>query len=168
MRSGGFRTTDKSLTGCVAFVDEDNMFAKKSLPVDEKITPRNQEIFLTGCCTRATPSLRFLSEAIPACHGKVFVRRFDAGGSGEIQFDFSRSHCVEIYCVLMASEVVLDRGSHLRLTSLCQCTQELLARVADQRVVVKLILSPLTNRTDATHVSDADHTARRKPNAWES
>jgi hypothetical protein len=117
----------------------------KKLAMDQK-NVQFDEILLSAYCRMAAPSLRFLSSAIPACGGSVWVRRFGPGSSGEIEFEFARAISDEIYCALMEAQTILDRGSHLRLATLCQCNRQRLPHVANKRVVVRLSLMPLTER----------------------
>ncbi len=118
----------------------------KKLAMDQKNMQFDDEIFLSAYCRMAAPSLRFLSSAIPACGGSVWVRRFGPGSSGEIEFEFARAISDEIYCALMEAPTILDRRSHLRLATLCQCNRQRLPHIANNRVVVSLSLMPLTER----------------------
>ena len=142
-----------SATRLTCSVDDHNMFANKLMFRDENIVLSYRSISLIGFCVHATAALGFLSETIPAYGGKVFVRRIDSADKGEIEFDFCRALCVEMYIVLAASQIVLDHNSELLLNSLCQCTQELLAQVGDERIVVKLCLSPAGNNVGASQPS---------------
>ncbi|MGA8530838.1 MAG: hypothetical protein WB622_14070, partial [Acidobacteriaceae bacterium] len=67
----------------------------------------------------APRTIRFLTGAIMACGGDVLSRRFDAGGSAAIEFEFVRAICVEMYSVLIAAGLDLSAESHLTLASLC-------------------------------------------------
>ena len=38
-------------------------------------------------------------------------------------FEFERQACVDIYTILIASGIELNRNGHIRFTELCQCTR---------------------------------------------
>jgi hypothetical protein len=79
---------------------------------------------LTASCADVARLIRFLTGAIMACGGEMLSRRFDPHGVAELEVEFSRIVCVEIYCILIAAGLELDRDAHLQLTVLCQCTRE--------------------------------------------
>lgn len=70
--------------------------------------------------------MRFLTGAVMACGGYVLSRRFDAGESAAIEFEFVRATCVEMYSVLIAAGLDLSAQSHRTMVTLCQCTRETL------------------------------------------
>jgi hypothetical protein len=90
----------------------------------------------------APRTIRFLTGAILACGGDVLSRRFDAGGTAAIEFEFVRAICVEMYSVLIATGLDLSAESHLALASLCQCTRETLESTAGDPVQVQLFIEP--------------------------
>jgi hypothetical protein len=66
-----------------------------------------------------------LTGAILGCGG--WVLRRGASGSGKVTmlFEFERQSCLDIYSVLVAAGVELNRTGHNHLTELCQCTYSL-------------------------------------------
>jgi hypothetical protein len=92
----------------------------------------------------APRTIRFLTGAIMACGGDVLSRRFDAGGSAAIEFEFVRAICVEMYSVLIAAGLDLSAESHLTLASLCQCTRETLESTAGDPVRAQLFIQAAT------------------------
>lgn len=95
---------------------------------------------LTGTCIDVPRSLNMLSGALKSCRVDVLARSVDSDGSGQLEFEFTRAHCVEVYCMLIAVGVELDRDSHLRLTACCQCTRERHAQCALDRTEMTLRL----------------------------
>jgi hypothetical protein len=69
-----------------------------------------------------------------AHQGRVFSRCFNPDGSAEMEVEFSRSLCVDIYCLVVAMGLELDRDSHCRLTVFCQCTRARLGEIGDEPV----------------------------------
>ncbi len=70
--------------------------------------------------------LRFLSGAVSACGGWVTSRESSGEQCAEMEFEFPRANCVEIYSVLVATGLTLSQRAHKQLTELCQCTSYLL------------------------------------------
>lgn len=96
---------------------------------------------LTARCAEETPrTVRFLTGAVMACGGYVLSRRFDAGESAAIEFEFARATCVEMYSVLIAAGLELSAQSHLSMAALCQCTRETLELTAGDPVRVELTI----------------------------
>ena len=62
-----------------------------------------------------------LTGAILGCGGWVLSRGATDTGVVKMLFEFDRSHCIDMYIVLIAAGVELSRGSHIRFTELCQC-----------------------------------------------
>jgi hypothetical protein len=104
------------------------------------------ELALTANCEDVTRSMRFLTGAVMSCGAEVLTRRFDAEGHAEMEMEFSRLVCVEIYCMLIAAGLELDRDSHLRLTALCQCTWELHEEKRQEVVRLSLGLRDVATR----------------------
>ena len=99
------------------------------------------ELNLIALCAEDAPrTIRFLTGAIMACGGDVRSRRFDAGGTASIEFEFVRAVCVEMYSVLIAAGLELSAESHLTLASLCQCTRETLESTAGDPVQAQLVV----------------------------
>ncbi|HEX4038947.1 MAG TPA: hypothetical protein VHX37_12885 [Acidobacteriaceae bacterium] len=108
----------------------------------EPVRPmKGWELNLTAQCTDEAPrTVRFLTGAVMACGGYVLSRRFDAGESAAIEFEFVRATCVEMYSVLIASGLELSAQSHLAMAALCQCTRETLEATAGDPVRVELTI----------------------------
>ncbi len=70
--------------------------------------------------------LRFLAGAVGACGGWVLSRNTSGEECAEIDFEFPRSTCVEMYSILVAAGVTLSQEAHLQMTELCQCTAYLI------------------------------------------
>ena len=70
--------------------------------------------------------VRFLTGALLACGGWVLTRTTQQSHSAELDFEFARASCVEIYAVLLAAGLELSRHSHLQLADLCHCTRNLI------------------------------------------
>lgn len=64
-----------------------------------------------------------LTGAILGCGGWVLSRGSNDTGMVNMQFEFERQACVDIYSVLIAAGVELSRGGHVSFTELCQCTR---------------------------------------------
>jgi hypothetical protein len=82
---------------------------------------------LTARCSELSRTINFLTGAIMSYGAELLSRRFDPEGAAELEAEFPRIACVDIYCMLVAAGLDLDRDSHLRLTAFCQCTREQLA-----------------------------------------
>lgn len=103
--------------------------------------PAGVDLNLTALCAEETPrTVRFLSGAVMACGGYVLSRRFDAGDTAAIEFEFVRATCVEMYSVLIAAGLELSAQSHLTMATLCQCTRETLEATAGDPVRVELTI----------------------------
>ena len=74
--------------------------------------------------------MRFLTGALLACGGWVLTRSTQGNHAAELDFEFARASCVEIYAVLIASGLELSRDSHLQMAELCHCTKNLIASKA--------------------------------------
>jgi hypothetical protein len=103
--------------------------------------PKGWELSLNALCADDTArTVRFLTGAVMACGGFVLSRRFDAGETAAIEFEFVRAMCVEMYSVLIAAGLQLTAQSHLIMASLCQCTRETLEATAGDPVRVELTI----------------------------
>jgi len=103
--------------------------------------PKGWELSLNALCADDTArTVRFLTGAVMACGGFVLSRRFDAGETAAIEFEFVRAMCVEMYSVLIAAGLELTAQSHLIMASLCQCTRETLEATAGDPVRVDLTI----------------------------
>lgn len=70
--------------------------------------------------------VRFLTGALLACGGWILTRTTQGNEAAELNFEFSRASCVEIYAVLIAAGLELSRDSHLQMADLCHCTKNLI------------------------------------------
>jgi hypothetical protein len=102
--------------------------------------------------------LRFLSGAVSACGGWVLSHGSSGEECAEIDFEFPRANCVEIYSVLVATGVTLSQEAHMQLTELCQCTSYLLETKAYD--VVRLHLTIYTRAAEAWSTEEADEVKR--------
>jgi hypothetical protein len=66
-----------------------------------------------------------LTGAILGCGGWVLKRRATDAGTVTMLFEFERQACLDIYSVLVAAGVELNKTGHGSLTELCQCTYSL-------------------------------------------
>jgi hypothetical protein len=64
-----------------------------------------------------------LTGAILGCGGWVLSRGSNDSGAVNMLFEFERPACVDIYTILIASGIELNRNGHIRFTELCQCTR---------------------------------------------
>jgi hypothetical protein len=74
--------------------------------------------------------VRFLTGALLACGGWVLTRSTQGSHAAELDFEFARVSCVEIYAVLIVAGLELSRDSHLQMAELCHCTKNLIASKA--------------------------------------
>lgn len=79
----------------------------------------------TSGTTAATPAVLLggLRGAITACGGWVLTHGAVSDRCADIDFEFPRTHAVEIYGLLVGSGVELSLEAHQQLTELCQCTR---------------------------------------------
>lgn len=70
--------------------------------------------------------VRFLTGALLSCGGWVLTRATRGEHAAELDFEFARACCVEIYAVLVAAGLELSRDSHLQMSELCHCTRNLM------------------------------------------
>jgi hypothetical protein len=66
-----------------------------------------------------------LTGAILGCGGWVLRRRASEAGTVTMLFEFERQACLDVYSVLVAAGVELNRNGHISFTELCQCTYNL-------------------------------------------
>lgn len=83
--------------------------------------------------------VRFLTGALLSCGGWVLTRSTQER-EAEVDFEFARASCVEIYAVLIASGLELSRESHLQLAELCHCTKNLMESRAFEIARVNLVV----------------------------
>src|ERR1700751_604388 len=70
--------------------------------------------------------VRCLTGAVLADGGWILTRSSQGNHSAELDFEFARTSCIEIYSVLIAAGLSLSRDSHIQLRDLCPCTRNLL------------------------------------------
>ncbi|HEY0785099.1 MAG TPA: hypothetical protein VGD62_04460 [Acidobacteriaceae bacterium] len=102
--------------------------------------------------------LRFLAGAVSACGGWVLSRTIQGEECAEIDFEFPRANCVEMYSILVAAGMALSQEAHLQLTGLCQCTMYLLETRAQE--IVRLQLTVFTHSDTAWASEEADTASR--------
>ena len=84
--------------------------------------------------------VRFLTGALLACGGWVLTRSTQGNQAAELDFEFARASCVEIYAVLIAAGLELSRDSHLQMAELCHCTKNLIESKAFDIARVDLVV----------------------------
>lgn len=103
--------------------------------------PDGWSLKLTALCADEPERLvRFLTGALLACGGWVLTRSTQGNQAAELDFEFARAACVEIYTVLIASGLELSRDSHLQMADLCHCTKNLIESRAFEIVRVDLVV----------------------------
>lgn len=85
-------------------------------------------------------TMRLLTGALLACGGWVLTRTTQDKGTAEMDFEFARASCVEIYAVLIACGLELSRDSHLQMAELCHCTKNLIESKAFDIARVDLVV----------------------------
>lgn len=113
---------------------------------------------IAGTCEEMNRTLRLIKAAVEVYHGFVLSRRFDPDGAAEIELQFKRGLCVEMYALLVSIGLQLNRDSHIRFTSYCQCTREQFRDVADSLTSIAIRLreperEPLSRRGCAIHTA---------------
>lgn len=83
---------------------------------------------------------RYLTGALLACGGWILTRSTQGREAAELDFEFARASCVEIYSVLVATGLELSRNSHLQLAELCHCTRNLIESRAFEIVRADLVV----------------------------
>jgi hypothetical protein len=83
---------------------------------------------------------RYLTGALLACGGWVLTRTTQGNQAAELDFEFARAVCVEIYAVLIAAGLELSRDSHMQMAELCHCTKNLIESRAFEIARVDLVV----------------------------
>lgn len=91
--------------------------------------------------------VRYLTGALLACGGWVLTRSTQGNEAAELDFEFARASCIEIYSVLVATGLELSRNSHLQLAELCHCTKNLIESRAFEIVRIELVVYHATSKT---------------------
>jgi hypothetical protein len=86
--------------------------------------------------------VRYLTGALLSCGGWILTRTTQGNQAAELDFEFARAACVEIYAVLIAAGLELSRDSHLQMADLCHCTKNLIATRAFDIARIGLIIYP--------------------------
>ena len=67
--------------------------------------------------------LEQLSGAIVACGGWILSQGAVSEQCADMDFEFPRARCMEVYSLLVAMEIALCPEAHRQLSGLCHCTQ---------------------------------------------
>lgn len=95
--------------------------------VARTINPDGWSLKLTALSADEPERLvRFLTGALLSCGGWVLTRTTQGDQAAELDFEFARASCVEIYSVLIAAGLELSRESHIQMADLCHCTKNLI------------------------------------------
>jgi hypothetical protein len=84
--------------------------------------------------------VRFLGGALFSCGGWVLTRGTQGKDTAEMEFEFARGACVEIYAVLIGCGLELSGDSHLQMAELCHCTKNLIESRAFEIARVELVV----------------------------
>jgi hypothetical protein len=84
--------------------------------------------------------VRFLSGVLLACGGWILTRSTQGNELAELDFEFARAACMEIYAALIASGLELSRDSHQQMAELCQCTRNLIDSKAFDVARIDLVI----------------------------
>ncbi|MGH9585865.1 MAG: hypothetical protein ACRD3F_02855 [Acidobacteriaceae bacterium] len=98
---------------------------------------------------------RYLTGALLACGGWVLTRSTQGNEVAELDFEFARASCVEIYAILVAAGLELSRNSHLQLAELCHCTRNLIETRAFDIVRVDLVVYHATSKAGLEEYTSA-------------
>jgi hypothetical protein len=102
----------------------------------------------TGWCLKLTALsaddpqrlVRFLSGVLLACGGWILTRSTHGNDQAELDFEFARAGCIEIYAALIASGLELSRDSHQQLAELCHCTRNMIQSKAFDVARIDLVI----------------------------
>jgi hypothetical protein len=95
--------------------------------VEQRHDPEGWSLRLTALSADDPERLvRYLTGALLACGGWVLTRTTQGREAAELDFEFARAACVDIYSVLVAAGLELSRDSHLQMADLCHCTKNLI------------------------------------------
>lgn len=92
-------------------------------------------------------AMNLLTRSVVSCGGWVLSRSMHEEGIGEMDFEFARAGCVEIYSVLIGCGLELSRESHLQMAELCHCTRNLMTSKAFDIARVDLVIYPGQHKT---------------------
>lgn len=100
--------------------------------------------------------VRFLTGALLACGGWTLTRTTQGREAAELDFEFARACCVDVYAVLIAAGLELSRGSHLQLADLCHCTHNLIQTRAFEVVRADLNVYRSDSKRDQESCASAE------------
>ncbi len=109
--------------------------------------------------SEADPSalLAVMSGAVTACGGWVLAQGVVSAGCADIDFEFPRDLCFEIYGLMVGSGMELSLEAHQQLTELCRCTrQRIYADEETQSTPVRLHLSVYLRETSGSFLGDTN------------
>ena len=84
--------------------------------------------------------VRFLSGVLLACGGWILTRSTQGNDLAELDFEFARAACMEIYAALIASGLELSRDSHQQMAEFCHCTRNLIHSKAFDVARIDLVI----------------------------
>jgi hypothetical protein len=70
--------------------------------------------------------VRFLTGVLLASGGWILARSMQGTDLAELDFEFARASCMEIYAALIAAGLELTRDSHQQMAEFCHCTRNLI------------------------------------------
>lgn len=107
------------------------------------------ELTLAATSAEVSRAANLLVAALRACGAELLARSFDPGGEADLELEFDRLACVDVYCMMAAVGVELDAASHRRMTAFCQCTKECRAAAAGKvaRLTLRLAKPAPSPRT---------------------
>ena len=102
--------------GNAGAVDEETMKQMQKAPED-------WNLMLVAASDRVPQQvLDQLSGAVTACGGWVLSMGAVSERCADIDFEFPRAYCVEIYGLMVSMGVDLSQEAHHQITALCHCT----------------------------------------------
>ncbi len=99
--------------------------------------------------------VKTLTGAILGCGGWVLSRGASDSGTVSLLFEFERQACLDIYSVLIAAGLELNRSGHIRFTELCQCTRSLQEECGRENASVDLEVKTFPVEMAAAHDAGA-------------
>jgi hypothetical protein len=84
--------------------------------------------------------VRFLSGVLLSCGVWILTRSTRGSDFAELDFEFARAACIEIYAALIAAGLELSRDSHHQMADLCHCTRNLLQSKAFDVARIELMI----------------------------
>jgi len=84
--------------------------------------------------------VRLLSRVLLSCGSWILTRSTHGDDQAELDFEFARAGCIEIYAALIASGLELSRDSHQQMAELCHCTRNLIHTKAFDVARIDLVI----------------------------